>query len=185
MYKRQYQPRSVSIAALLDTAKNLTDGTLSAPDASGYYTATIVGPTRVIPAGAKLRQVGLQGYFTQIAPAAARHAISVVRTITGDTTRRVVIDNNKCANCHEWFEGHGGNRVFSVQICVQCHVPGLVTSGKGMSDAGLSAFYPSFTADQKATLTTWTGVDFSVNPVTAGGTNVGLTFPQTLSLIHI
>lgn len=174
-----YQPRSVSIAALLDTAKATTDGTLAGPDASGYYTATIVGATRVFPAGAKLRQVGLQGYFTQIAPAAARHAISVVKTITGDTTRRAVIDNNKCANCHEWFEGHGGNRVFSVEICVQCHVPGLVTSGKGMTDAALSAYYPSFTADQKATLTTWTGVDFSVNPVTAGGTNVALAFPQT------
>jgi OmcA/MtrC family decaheme c-type cytochrome len=69
--------------------------------------------------------------------------------------------------------------VYDVQICVQCHVPGLVTSGKGMTDAALSAFYPNFTADQKATLTTWTGVDFSVNPVTAGGTNVALTFPQT------
>jgi OmcA/MtrC family decaheme c-type cytochrome len=174
-----FQPISFSIANLLDTTKNLTVGTLSAPDASGYYTATVVGANAIFPADAKLRQVGLQGYFTQVAPAAARHAISVVKTVTGDTTRRAVIDNNKCANCHEWFEGHGGNRVYSVQICVQCHVPGLVTSGKGLTDAALSTYYPKFTADENATLTTWTGVDFSVNPVTAGGTNVALAFPQT------
>jgi OmcA/MtrC family decaheme c-type cytochrome len=176
-----YQPRSVSIASLLDTAKATSDGTLAGPDASGYYTATIVGASRIIPAGAKLRQVGLQGYFTQISPAAARHAISVVKTITGDTSRRTVIDNNKCANCHEWFEGHGGNRVFNVQICVQCHVPGLVTSGKGISDTELSNYYNAglFTANDKESLTKWTGIDFSTNPVTAGGVNVALAFPQT------
>jgi OmcA/MtrC family decaheme c-type cytochrome len=48
-----------------------------------------------------------------------------------------------------------------------------------MTDAALSAYYPNFTTTQQATLTTWTGVDFSVNPVTAGGTNVALAFPQT------
>jgi len=192
-----YQPRSVSIAALLDTAKSLTDGTLSAPDANGYYTATIVGGSRIFPAGAKLRTVGLQGYFTQIAgtwdsnrdgvinasdiDAGPRHAISVTKTITGETARRAVIDNSKCMSCHEWFEGHGGNRVYDINICVQCHVPGLVTSGKGISDTELSNYYNAglFTANDKESLTKWTGIDFSTNPVAAGGTNVALAFPQT------
>ncbi len=192
-----YQPRSVSIAALLDTGKTLSDGTLSAPDASGYYTATIVGAARIFPAGAKLRTVGLQGYFTQNAGtwdsdnngvidasdtlAAARHSISVTKTLTGETARRVAVDNNKCMSCHEWFEGHGGNRVYDINICLQCHLPGLVTSGKGIADAELSTYYNAnlFTANDKESLTKWTGVSFATNPVTAGNVNVGLLFPQT------
>ena len=43
--------------------------------------------------------------------ACARHAISVVKSVTGDAVRRKVVDATKCASCHEWFEGHGGNRV--------------------------------------------------------------------------
>ncbi|OQA38154.1 MAG: hypothetical protein BWY56_00334 [Acidobacteria bacterium ADurb.Bin340] len=68
--------------------------------------------------------------------------------------------------------------MYDVQVCVTCHVPGLTTSGRGMSDTNLSNYYPTFTADQKAILTAWTGVDFSTNPVTAGQTNVALKFPQ-------
>lgn len=188
-----YQPLSVSIAHLTNTSTSPARGTLAGPDASGYYTAQITGAAYVFPAGAKLRTVALQGYFTQVAgtwdangdgaltaddtETNARHTISVSRSMANET-RRQVIDSAKCANCHEWFEGHGGNRVYDVQVCVTCHVPGITTSGRGMSDANLSAFYPNFTTDQQAILTSWTGVDFSTNPVTAGQTNVALKFPQ-------
>lgn len=188
-----YQPPTVSIATLLDT-DNAATGNITGPDGSGYYTATILGK---FPAGAKMRSVSLQGYFTQTAgtwdsdgngvidasdtATAARHAISVIKAVTGDTARRKVIDSAKCANCHEWFEGHGGNRVYDVQVCVTCHVPGLTTSGRGISDSALSTYYNAglFTANDKTALTAWTGLDFSVNPVTAGYTNVALLFPQT------
>ena len=110
--------------------------------------------TKIFPAGAKLRSVSLQGYFTQVSPAAARHAISVVKAVTGDDVRRKVVEPAKCANCHEWFEGHGGNRVYEVQVCVQCHVPGLTTSGRG--NLGCGAEQPvTFTASRQKILTFW------------------------------
>jgi mono/diheme cytochrome c family protein len=168
------QPQTVSIAALLDP--NKTNGTLSATaDASGYYTATILN---AFPATAKLRSVSLQGYFTQVSPAAARHTISVVKAVTGDTARRTAIDSAKCANCHEWFEGHGGNRVYEVQVCVTCHVPGLVTSGRGTADDRLEAYRAAgmFTAKDIASLSAW-GITIP-NPVVVGS-NFALNFPQT------
>jgi OmcA/MtrC family decaheme c-type cytochrome len=131
------QPKSVTIGSLLGG----TTGTLGSPDANGYYTAT-VNSASAFPVGATLRAVGLQGYFTQaagtnsIAAATARHALSAVKSVTGDAVRRAVIDSAKCANCHEWFEGHGGNRVIGKDtvgdaICNLCHVPNLSTSGRG------------------------------------------------------
>jgi OmcA/MtrC family decaheme c-type cytochrome len=70
----------------------------------------------------------------------ARHAISVVKNVTGDVVRRTVVDDEKCANCHEWFEGHGGNRVKETQVCVVCHVPGLATSGRGIADSVMNTW---------------------------------------------
>lgn len=131
------QPKSVSIGSLLAG----TSGTLGSPDGQGFYTAT-VNPAAAFPAGSSLRAVGLQAYFTQaagtsgIAAATARHALSVVKEVTGDAKRREVIDSEKCGKCHEWFEGHGGNRVAGLgtvgqSICILCHVPNLSTSGRG------------------------------------------------------
>jgi OmcA/MtrC family decaheme c-type cytochrome len=147
------QPISVSLANLLDSNRTTTTGTLSARDADGYYTANIVGTAVVFPVGAKLRTVALQGYFTQVSPAAARHTVSVVKGVTGDTARRVVVDPAKCGNCHEWFEGHGGNRVYETQVCVTCHNPGINSTGRGISDAALAAY--NFSADDNAKLTAW------------------------------
>ena len=147
--RSQAQALSVSIANLLNTA-NAANGSL-APSAAnpGYYIATMKGSgTWKFPVGAKMRAVGLQGYFTQVSPAAARHAISVVKPVAGDAVRRTIVDSAKCSNCHEWFEGHGGNRVYEVQVCVMCHTPGLATSGRGIADAALMA-YPFSAADVK------------------------------------
>ena len=44
-----------------------------------------------------MRSVTLQGYWSQVAPAAARHTISVVKTVTGDTARRQVVDALRAA----------------------------------------------------------------------------------------
>ena len=169
------QPISVSIANLLDTNRTTTSGTLSARDADGYYTANIVGSAVVFPAGSTLRAVALQSYFTQItAPATAtagigRHAISVVKAVTGDPVRRVVVDPAKCGNCHEWFEGHGGSRVYETQVCVMCHNPGINSTGRGISDATLAAY--TFSAADNVKLTRW---GFNKTQ-----TNAALQFPQT------
>ncbi len=188
-----FQPISVSIANLLNTTNAATMGTLAAdPANAGYYIATILG-SKMFPAGSKLRSVSLQGYFSQIMPVTtpatadvARHAISVVKAVTGDAVRRTAIDSNKCANCHEWFEGHGGNRVFQVQVCVTCHVPALTTSGKGSSNAQLTAYYPSFTVNDKDSYTRWSGLNFNAgDPVPAyaaanpAAPDAALLLPQT------
>jgi OmcA/MtrC family decaheme c-type cytochrome len=145
------QPASVSIAYLLAAGNDR--GTITGPDSSGFYTATITNATYGFPSGSRLRTIGLQGYFTQVAGTGgiaadtARHTVSVTRAINQGSTsssnpseqRRVVVDNAKCANCHEWFEGHGGNRVYDIAICVVCHVPNLSSSGRGADPAVLSA----------------------------------------------
>ena len=187
---KQAQPKSVSIAALLNTstsatgANTTTVGSLAGPDVDGYYTATIKGNGSAVcsgqpcsfPVGSKMRTVALQGYFTQLgAPTdnqgatanVGRHAISVLKTATGDTARRTIVAAAKCAGCHEWFEGHGGNRVYETQVCVMCHNTGLATSGRGIADATLLAYFNNtapntptasmgaFTLDDKKILTEW------------------------------
>ena len=86
------------------------------------------------PVGATLRAVGLQGYLRQDLDGdgsydVSLHTPSAVVAVDGDDERRTVVDSAKCANCHEWFEGHGGNRVYNMQICTLCHVPNLSSSG--------------------------------------------------------
>lgn len=137
------QPTSVSIEDIW----NGDEGSLAGPDGSGYYTATISGAP--FPSGAGLRAVALQGYFSQVSPAVARHTVSVLKAVTNDTARRVVVDSDKCANCHEWFEGHGGNRVRTVDVCVTCHVPNLSTSGRAVD---LSSYTPGSNANTDATI---------------------------------
>jgi len=145
----QAQPISVSLANLLNT-NNAANGWMSISATNpGYYIANFRGAWK-FPAGATMRSVSLQGYYEQeTAPASTtarigRHAISVVKTVTGDTARRKVVDATKCANCHEWFEGHGGNRVIGREtgnaelVCVVCHVPGLATSGRRIPDRTVS-----------------------------------------------
>jgi OmcA/MtrC family decaheme c-type cytochrome len=121
------QPASVSIATLADGTK----GTLAASaGGNGFYDATITSD--VFPAGAMMRSIALQGYYTQVLSGTnyARHTPSVLMTATGDEVRREVVDSNKCLACHEIIEGHGGNRVNNAQVCVTCHNPNLSTSGK-------------------------------------------------------
>ncbi|MBC8016987.1 MAG: cytochrome C, partial [Verrucomicrobia bacterium] len=165
--KNAAQPATVSIANLLDTNRSLTSGTITGPDAGGFYTANIVSAV-AFPVGAKLRAVALQGYFTQVAPAAARHTVSVIKPVSGDAVRRTIVDPAKCGKCHEWFEGHGGNRVYETQVCVTCHVPNLSTSGRGIADAALVAY--AFTPGETAILTSW-GFDKTL-------VNAALAFPE-------
>lgn len=162
------QPASISITQLLTGAR----GTLGTRDANGYYTATIPS-ANAFPRGASLRAVTLQGYFTQpasgtIEEASGRHTIAVVRPVQNDPVRRTVVDPAKCARCHEYFEAHGGNRVYETQMCVFCHNPNLTTSGRTLTDAQLAARLDD---TDRAILTSW-DFDFSA-------TNAALGFPET------
>ncbi len=131
------QPQSVSII-------NSTTG-VGLPITATDNTWTTVKVANAFPAGAKMRAVALQGYFTQTnaigTDNVARHTISVQKAVTGDAVRRTVIKGigynasgvgtpTGCLECHEVFEGHGGNRVNDVQVCVMCHNPNLTTSGR-------------------------------------------------------
>jgi len=113
------------------------------------YTTTL---TSAFPAGAKMRAVALQGYFTQtnvdtsippdgVNDNTGRHTPAAMKSVTGDAVRRVLVKSGYdnvagvltpvgCLECHEVFEGHGGNRVNNVQVCVMCHNPNLTTSGR-------------------------------------------------------
>lgn len=129
------QPRSVALADIVSGSA----GALTGPDAEGYYVATLSG-TNEFPAGSSLRAVAMQGYWRQLdffgaGQHLARHAISVEKAVASDAVRRQIVDSAKCANCHEWFQGHGGNRVYTTDVCVMCHVPNLTSSGRGASAA--------------------------------------------------
>lgn len=130
------QPQSVSIIGLPITAKD------------GDWTTVKVA--NAFPAGAKMRAVALQGYFTQIDGGfvagttthldnVARHTPSVQVNVTGDAVRRTVVKSGYnaitgkpegCLECHQVFEGHGGNRVNNVQVCVMCHNPNMTSSAR-------------------------------------------------------
>uniref|UniRef100_C6E1M3 Outer membrane cytochrome MtrC/MtrF-like domain-containing protein n=1 Tax=Geobacter sp. (strain M21) TaxID=443144 RepID=C6E1M3_GEOSM len=163
------QPDLISIANLLAPANAGTLGSISGPDASGYYTATILS-ARAFPAGATMRAVGLQAYFTQsnVTENAGRYAVSVITPVTGDAVRRKVVDSSKCDVCHERLDFHGGNRVFEIQLCITCHNPNLTSSGRTIT-ANLSTF--AFTPVQQAILTEW---EFDTTL-----TNAALNFPET------
>ncbi|MFN2374956.1 MAG: OmcA/MtrC family decaheme c-type cytochrome [Candidatus Binatia bacterium] len=124
------QPASVSLTTLV--------GKLTGTPES--YTAVLT--TATFPAGSSLRAIALQGYFTQLknpndpeGEDVARHTPSVVMAVTGDTVRREIVDSNKCLDCHEIIEAHGGNRVNNVQVCVVCHNPNLSSSGRTVNTA--------------------------------------------------
>jgi OmcA/MtrC family decaheme c-type cytochrome len=55
-----------------------------------------------------------------------------------------------CLECHEAFEGHGGNRVNNVQVCVMCHNPQLTTSGRTINpdnvSTSVSSHFPAGTS---------------------------------------
>ena len=85
-----------------------------------------------------MRAIALQSYFRFDADGDeaydySLHTLSAVMEVAGDDVRRAVVDPDKCGNCHEWFEGHGGNRVVGLRlntegpkqalVCALCHVP--------------------------------------------------------------
>jgi OmcA/MtrC family decaheme c-type cytochrome len=130
------QPASASIVGLT------VSGT------AALYTATLTNTAAAFPPGALMRAVALQGYFTQLnanldnsgpLDNVGRHTPAVIRAVTSDAVRRVIVKSGYnattgapegCLECHEIFEGHGGNRVNNVQVCVVCHNVNNTSSGR-------------------------------------------------------
>ncbi len=185
------QPQAISIANLADgSAGNLTF-------ASGTCTATLPNP---YPAGASMRTVGLQGYYQQnvAGETISLHTKSVVKTVAGNTPRRDIADSFGCGACHEIFEGHGGNRVFTadggVQICTMCHNQNLTSSGRAnatpIAGAGPNPIdYPEATNNLKDMIHGIHAADFraSAYEFVRGGSHGGfydwseVTFPGNLA----
>jgi OmcA/MtrC family decaheme c-type cytochrome len=147
------QPASVNLSSLLSTLTSTDNVT---------FTATLTAAP--FPAGAKMRAVALQSYFTQtnvdvdgdgVNDNVARHTPSVQKNVTGDAVRRTVVKSGYnlttgqpegCLECHETFEGHGGSRVNNVQVCVMCHNPSNTSSGRIINPAGSSPINPDIVA---------------------------------------
>ena len=136
---RAAQPLSLGLNAFSPIETEGAIGTMSFDAGTGVNTAVITDEDSQFPDGATLRAVGLQGYLQQDLDGdgdsdASLHTPSAVVAVTGDDVRRTVVDSASCANCHEWFEGHGGNRTYNIQICTLCHVPNLSSSGRAVTD---------------------------------------------------
>jgi len=132
------QPASISLNTFTPFNPSGTNA-LTYDSGTGVITATIPAANSPFPSGATMRAIALQGYLRQDLNDdetydASLHTVSDVVTVTGDTARREIVSTAKCAACHEFFEGHGGNRCFSTAnetwSCQLCHVPNLSSSGR-------------------------------------------------------
>lgn len=124
------QPQSVNLVDLID------GGSVAASGTAGVFTVTVPD---AFPVGATMRVVSLQSRFSQIVDEEEvdRRTVSVVRPVTGDVERRVIVDPAKCANCHESLQLHGGSRVVEAAsdptqplVCAICHNANLSSSGR-------------------------------------------------------
>jgi len=139
-------PPSVS----LTNVWNGTQGTLSSPDSSGFYTATIGGGTdnnvnAIIPAGTATITGVMIGSFNQDGVTEASMGVdfngdgdlldafpivahAVYKNVTGSgfTPRRQIVSDNSCDKCHEQLGTepvfHTGARS-NAEMCAVCHNP--------------------------------------------------------------
>lgn len=157
----QSQPLSVNVSSVIASA---TPGT-----AAGTFDVVLSGTP--FPAGAKMRAVGIDGYFTQTAgldpvgSTLARHAPSVVKEVSGDSKRRAIIKFEGCVDCHERLELHGGSRVLAAEtaatdaaICLACHNPNLSSSGNTFN---IATYVPGSNASSDATIAMFGGDPFA------------------------
>jgi OmcA/MtrC family decaheme c-type cytochrome len=134
------------------TATTTSAGTLTGPDANGYYTVTLTG--RTIPANAALL-TGAMGYsamyqtdvagYLRTCPdsgtitSACSNGVNVPAqddklVATGFTARRITTEADRCKNCHEnlgiFAESnfHSGQRN-DPTMCAMCHNPNRASGG--------------------------------------------------------
>jgi OmcA/MtrC family decaheme c-type cytochrome len=140
------QPASLAVVGLTIADKAADNSQFTVVVSNAFPN---VNPLTGAVGKATMRAVGLQAYFSQ--NGIGRHTAAVMRPVTGDAVRRTIVKSGYvnsagqpvtdptqfatattvgCLECHEVFEGHGGNRVNNVQVCVMCHNPNLSSSGR-------------------------------------------------------
>lgn len=133
-----------------------TRGTLSGPDASGYYTAALGGGTSTylnmdIPASAVMVTAGFGfGAFIQMTVPGYPGGLTLITPVTQQvaatyTARRVIAAKDKCNACHATLgtdpDFHGGNRN-DPTVCAFCHYAGRTSAGwSGRSDSFIHAIH--------------------------------------------
>jgi OmcA/MtrC family decaheme c-type cytochrome len=173
-------------------------GTLTGPDANGYYTIVLTGVQ--IPASATMLTGGV-GYtyslsstpplvqtnvaaypWTPNSPADGKAqgglsvpAPDVWKVATGYTGRRAIVDNNKCKNCHGTLgvtpNFHAGQRNDG-PTCSFCHNPNRTSSGWA---AGSKYFIHAIHAGRKRT------VNYTWHATSVGPGFDEVEFPGTLN----
>lgn len=138
------------------TATGSGAGTMTGPDASGFYTVTLTGTT-VDPAATMLTGGIGFGYALNSTPPLTQTNLAdypypdtinqggtagtggliveapvVWKTATGSTARRAIVDTTRCNKCHQQLGAnptfHAGQRN-NGQVCAFCHNPNRTSSG--------------------------------------------------------
>jgi OmcA/MtrC family decaheme c-type cytochrome len=146
------------------TASGSGAGTLTGPDADGYYTVTLTGVT--IPASARmltgglgysynvssslpLTQTNLEGYPVAVSPIGHANEIggliviapNAQKVATGYVGRRAIVEDARCNKCHQELgtfteeSFHGGQRNDG-STCSWCHTPNRASSGWSADSTG-------------------------------------------------
>ncbi len=134
------------------SASGASAGTLTGPDASGYYTATLtgvtvpgnavmltggIGFTYDLPNNPPLTQINLADYPYDAASKIGgliMAAPTQQKVATGYTARRQIVDSALCNKCHEKLGAftasafHSGQRN-DANTCAWCHRPNQTSSG--------------------------------------------------------
>ena len=146
-----------------------TRGSLSGPDANGYYTASLGGgsssyPNMDIPANAVMVTAGFGfGAFIQTNVPAYPGGVTLITPVTklvaaGYTARREIASKDKCNACHATLGTdptfHGGNRN-DPTVCGFCHYAARTSAGwSGRSDSFIHAIHG---ASKRTVNFTWHG----------------------------
>ena len=162
------------------TATTTGAGTLSARDANGYYTVTLtgatipttakmvtagVGYTYALPATQPLTQIDLPLFpynKTTLIGGLIVPAPNVWKVATGYTSRRVLVENERCNTCHEKLGVFGESAYHSgqrndAQSCNFCHNPNQ--SSGGWSAASSSFVHGIHGAGKRSQPFYWHAVD--------------------------
>jgi OmcA/MtrC family decaheme c-type cytochrome len=180
------------------TAAGTGAGTITGPDATGYYTIKLTGvqiPTTAtmltgglgytysLSSAPPLVQTNVPGYtWTPNVPADGKAqgglsvpAPNVWKVATGYSARRAIVDNNKCKGCHGTLgvkpNFHAGQRNDG-PTCSWCHNPNRTSAGWA---AGSKYFIHAIHAGRKRT------VPFTWHAVAAGDGYDEVEFPGTLN----
>ena len=180
------------------TATGTGAGTLTGPDASGYYKLTLTGVLVAANATMLTGGVGYSYSLTSTPPLVqidvaefpwkpnvpadgkAQGGLSippqdVSKVATGFTPRRAIVDNNKCKNCHDSLgvepTFHAGQRNDG-PTCSFCHNPNRTSAGWA---AGSKYFIHAIHAGRKRV------VPYTWHAITEGPGYDEVEFPGTLN----